>query len=76
MLCYNNSITSLEKTDIYKLSFNDCVCFYIGHTGRSSQKRFNEHAPRHNLKNQTMYNNIKSNYVQLLILNNQYLISI
>ena len=51
ILRHNNSITPLEKkTGVYKLSCDDCDCFYIGQTGRGFLKRFNEHTPKHNLK--------------------------
>ena len=56
-----------KKTGVYKLSCDDCECFYIGQTGRGFQKRFIEHTPKHNLKGQTTLSNIKSNYARHLI---------
>ena len=38
-----NKHTPLEKkTDLYKLSCDDCNCFYIGQTGRGFLKCFLE----------------------------------
>ena len=48
ILHHNNSITPLEKKPgVYKLSCDDCDCFYIGQTGRGVLQRFNEHIGLH-----------------------------
>ena len=49
-----------EKTGIYKLTCNDCECFYIGQTGRGLLKRIREHLPK-KIRN---IDNIKSNYAR------------
>ena len=58
------------KTGVYKLSCNDCECFYIGQTGRGFYKRFVEHTPKHNVKDLTTQSYIKSNYARHLIQEN------
>ena len=45
ILCNKITIPLEKKTGVYKLSCDDCECFYIGQTGRGFQKRFIEHTP-------------------------------
>jgi len=52
------------QTGIYKLTCNDCPCFYIGQTGRSFSTRFKEHTKA------LTQRYINSNYAEHLINNN------
>ena len=52
------------QTGIYKLTCNDCPCFYIGQTGRSFSTRFKEHTKA------LTQPYINSNYAEHLINNN------
>ena len=55
----NNNISNLlrikqplpleDKTGVYRISCNDCDCFYLGQTGKSFLKRYKEHLSRNDL---------------------------
>ena len=42
----NTKINSIDRTGVYKVSCNSCDKIYIGQTGRSFRKRFNDHIPK------------------------------
>lgn len=55
---------SEQDSGVYKLTCNECPMFYVGQTGRSFSKRFNEHVSE--IKNATTRTHFKSNYAQHL----------
>ena len=49
----NNNTNDFEKCGIYKIKCSDCPKYYIGQTGRSFKRRFNEHIQAIKSNNQT-----------------------
>ena len=56
-----------KKSGIYKITCDDCDCFYIGQTGRSFVARFPEHLPPKNPRTPIILDKVKSNFARHII---------
>lgn len=63
----NKQINKYELSGLYKINCSDCPKFYIGQTGRTFKKRFNEHIQALRSNNST---SLKSTFAEHLLEDN------